>query len=166
MSLQQQARIETFVDNRKRRRHKLCLEVEARGPEALDGFVIVLDISDTGLLIESEAPLKAGEMIEVFLPHTGPVVAEIMWEGGDIYGCRFTQELTPAAISAARLGGRFSLPKTNGASETAIGSPQGPTQSTMAMSNELSLGARVSIIVGLALSLWLAIGMATYWALA
>lgn len=165
MPLQQrQARLETFVDNRKRRRHKLLLEVNARGPEDFAGMVIVHDISDTGLLIESECHLKAGEMIEVNLPQAGLMEAEIMWEGGDIYGCRFTQELTPAAISAARLGGRFSLPNQGEKLESAMfAAPGSQSQITLALAGELSLGARLWIIIGLALALWMMIGVVTYW---
>ena len=168
MPLQQrQAKIETFVDSRKRRRHKLLLEIEARGPESLAGKVVVHDISDTGLLIETECKLKAGEMIEVNLPQAGLMEAEIMWEGGEIYGCRFTHELPPAAISAARLGGGFTRPNAGNALKRNV-TPllQNSGQATMAMAGELSPGARLWIIIGLASSLWVMVGATTYWIVA
>ena len=72
MSLQQrEAKIETSIDNRRRRRHKLLLEVEARGSGSVAGTVIVHDISDTGLLIETQSELGVGELIEVNLPQAG-----------------------------------------------------------------------------------------------
>lgn len=167
MALQQRkARIETSVDNRRQRRHKLLLEVEARGPGIFSDMVIVHDISDTGLLIETDSKLKVGEMIEVNLPQAGLMEAEIVWIGGEIYGCRFTRAITPAAISAARLGGRFSVkPSDNILEACAVAEPYSHTQNSMALASQLSLGAKLWIIIGLASSLWIMIGAATYWTL-
>ena len=168
MSLQQQqAKIETFVDTRRRRRHKLFLETEARGPESFVGKVIVYDISDTGLLIETESRLKVGELIEVNLPQAGLMEAEIMWVGGEIYGCRFTHELPQAALSATRLNGDFTRPNSGDTLETTMIAPYNFTaQSAMALASELSLGARLWIIIGLTMSLWIMIGATTFWLMA
>lgn len=171
MALQQrkasiETSIETSLDNRRRRRHKLFLEVEARGPQSKSGTVIVHDISDTGLLIETKSKLKAGELIEVKLPQAGLMEAEIMWIGGEIYGCKFTRQLTSAAVSAARLNSSITPPKAENALEASIASAQNTAKDTMVMHDKLSLGARVWIIIGLALSLWILIGTTTYWALA
>ncbi|MES2782229.1 MAG: PilZ domain-containing protein [Pseudomonadota bacterium] len=167
MALQQrEAKIETTTDSRRRRRHKLFLEVEARGPKPLAGMVIVHDISDTGLLIETKAKLKAGEMVEVDLPHAGVMEAEIMWAGGQIYGCRFTRQITPAAISAARLGSPFARPTPDTLETVSVDAPQMGAQTITALTGELSPGARLWIIIGLALSLWMIIGAATYWMVA
>lgn len=101
-----EAKIETSIDNRKRRRHRLLLEAEGRGDNTASGEVLVRNISDTGLLIETIYELGIGEIIEVNHPTVGVLMeAEIMWVGGRIYGCKFTRERTQAAISAKRLGG-------------------------------------------------------------
>ena len=168
MALQhREAKIETSIDNRRQRRHKLLLEVEARGSYAITGTVIVLDISDTGLLIETQAELGVGEMIEVNLPQAGLMEAEIVWAGGQIYGCRFSQNLTPAAISAARLGGRFTLAGTDKVPQLAttekVGSDAG---ASIAATEGMSLCARLWVIIGLALSLWIIIGAAATWMIA
>lgn len=165
MPLQQkQAKIETFFDSRKRRRHKLLLEIEAHGPESLAGMVVVHDISDTGLLIETESRLKAGEMVEVNLPQAGTMVAEIMWEGGEIYGCRFMRELPQAAVSAARLGSGFTHPNARASREEHLSvPPQSTGQDAVTMKGELSHGARLWIIIALASGLWIMIGATTYW---
>ena len=167
MALQQrEAKIETTTDSRRRRRHKLFLEVEARGPKPLTGKVIVHDISDTGLLIETKAKLKAGEMVEVDLPQAGVMEAEIMWAGGQIYGCRFTRQITPAAISAARLGAPFARPAPDALKTVLVDAPQNGAHTMTALTGELSPGAKMWIIIGLALSLWVLIGAATYWMMA
>ena len=163
MSLQRKATIETTVDKRRRRRHQLLLEVEARGTESVPGTVIVHDISDTGILIETDARLKVGEMIEVNLPQAGLMVAEIVWIGGEIYGCRFTREISPAAVSAARLGGRFTLSRANDVPQDAVVT-RAPYDAgnSLALAGELSIGARLWLIIALAASLWLVIGAIVY----
>jgi hypothetical protein len=164
---QRNAKIETTVDNRRRRRHKLFLEVEARGGDCIADVVVVHDISDTGLLIETDVKLKVGEMVEVNLPQAGLMEAEIVWIGGEIYGCRFTRELTPAAISAARLGGRFTVVQSDNVLDANMAPvASSNTQNFMTLPRELSLGAKLWIIIGLASSLWVIIGAATYWTLA
>lgn len=161
---QQQAKIETFVDARRRRRHKLFLETEAHGAESFIGKVIVYDISDTGLLIETESCLKVGEMIEVNLPQAGLMEAEVMWVGGEIYGCRFTHELPKVAISAARLNGDFTRANSGDTLETTmIAQLQSNAQTALALASDLSFSARLWLIIGMALSLWVLIGAATYW---
>ncbi len=164
MSLQQRkATIETTTDNRQRRRHQLFLEVEARGLDSGSGTVIVHDISDTGLLIETDAELQVGEMIEVNLPQAGLMEAEIVWDGGRVYGSRFTRQLTSAAVSAARLGGRFTLTKPNSPAEQVVAQQsQYNAQYGIALNGELPIGAKLWIIFGLALSLWIIIGAITY----
>ena len=166
MSLQRKATIETTVDKRRQRRHKLLLEVEARGPASLTGAVIVHDISDSGILIETESRLKVGEMIEVNLPQAGVMIAEIMWIGGEIYGCKFTREISPAAVSAARLGGRFTLSRTNDVpQEVVVTRAPYDAGNAIALAGELSPGAKLWLIMGLAATLWLIIGAITYWTL-
>lgn len=115
-------------------------------------------IAELGLLIEAGSELIVGEMIEVNLPQAGLMEAKIVWVGGDIYCCRFTRQLTPTAISAARLGGRFELITPNI-------QPERSAVSTNAVeaNNPLSLSAKMRIIVGLALCLWMTIGVAAYW---
>jgi len=105
-----EAKIETSIDNRKQRRHRLLLEAEGRGHETVSGAVLVHDISDTGLLIETIYALGIGKMIEVNHPCAGVLMeAEIMWAAGQIYGCKFTRERMQATASAEQRGGRFSL---------------------------------------------------------
>jgi type IV secretory pathway TrbD component len=93
--------------------------------------------------------------------------AEVMWVGGEIYGCRFTHELPRAAVSAARLSGRVTRPNSGDVLETTFAAPSGGIpQTSMALAGKLSHGARVWIISGLALSLWIMIGATAYWVVA
>jgi len=158
------AKIETSIDDRKRRRHMLFLEVEGGEHDTASDAVLVHDILDTGLLIETNSELRVGEIIEVNLPNVGPNVgilmeAEIMWAGGQIYGCKFTQERTQADMGAELIGGRFTL--TNSvAVDAVIDTAKGGLTGHDASDQRLSRGTKLWISAGLALSLWIIIGAA------
>ena len=162
------AKIETLIDNRERRRHMLLLEVASGEHDTASDAVLVHDILDTGLLIETKSELGVGEIIEVNLPNVGPNVgilmeAEIRWAGGQIYGCKFTRELNPAAISAELRGGRFTL--TNSvAVDAVIDTPKGVVAGHDASTEGLSHGRKLWVSAGLALSLWIIAGAAVlFW---
>ena len=147
-----EAKIETSIDNRKQRRHALLLEAEGRGNDAASDAVLVHDISDTGLLVETTYELGIGEIIEVKHPCAGVLMeAEIMWAAGQIYGCKFTRERTQAAISAELIGGCFSLTHAV-ATDAVIGTPKGGTAGHEASTERPLRGQKWSINLGLALS--------------
>jgi transcriptional regulator with XRE-family HTH domain len=73
--------------------------VTRRGREVVE----ILNLSVTGMLIQSTAKLAIGEKLEVELPHSGPVTATVAWAGDNLFGCRFAQRLPQAAVSAALL---------------------------------------------------------------
>ena len=147
-----EAKIETSIDNQKRRRHKLFLEVADGEHDTASDTVLVYDISDTGLLIETTSELGVGEIIEVNHPCTGVLMeAEIMWAAGQIYGCKFTRERTQAAISAEPVGGCFSLTHAM-ATDAVIGTPKGGTAGHEASTERPLRGQKWSINLGLALS--------------
>lgn len=65
--------------------------------------VQVHNASTTGLLLESEAELDVGEVIDVDLPQAGDTAARVVWASGRLYGCRFEEPVSVAALSAAQL---------------------------------------------------------------
>ncbi len=155
------AKIATSIDNQKRRHHKLFLEVEGGEHDTASGAVLVHDILDTGLLIETTSELGIGEIIEVNLPNVSPNVgpnvgivmeAEIMWAGGHIYGCKFKRERTQAAMGAELLGRRFTL--TNSVAVDAVtDAAKGGITGHDASDQRLSRGRKWLVKAGLALSL-------------
>lgn len=147
-----EAKIETSIDNRKRRRHALLLEADGRGHETASGAVFVHDISDTGLLIETTYALAIGEMIKINHPRAGVLMeAEIMWAAGQIYGCKFTRERTQAAFSAEPVGACFTL-TTAVATDAVIDTPKGGIAGHDASTGRPLSGRKWSINLGLALS--------------
>lgn len=64
---------------------------------------LVHDLSELGLLLETEIPLDVGESIDVELPETEPVSAWVVWSRGRLFGCSFSQPIAKASVSAALL---------------------------------------------------------------
>lgn len=100
------ARLEEEVPERDRRaspRRKLRLETGGSSSTAPHSRVVIHDLSQSGLLIESPAALAVGEDLEVHIPEAGAVEAEVVWSSGRFFGCRFKQGISTAAVSAAQL---------------------------------------------------------------
>jgi hypothetical protein len=84
-------------------RRKLRLEAEGATTSAGDAQVVIHDISESGLLIESPVPLIEGEVLEVLIPEAGTAQAEVSWTSGHFFGCKFIEPISTAAVSAALL---------------------------------------------------------------
>jgi transcriptional regulator with XRE-family HTH domain len=65
--------------------------------------VLIHNISETGLLLESDAGLAVGDPIGIDLPHAGESPATVMWISGRLAGCRFDTPVSSATLSAAQL---------------------------------------------------------------
>ena len=100
-----QGRLETRpqADRREAPRRELHLRLTSiAGPRAASN-VTVLDLSQTGLLLQTSTRLTAGETLQINLPHAGFQAAEVVWISGEFVGCRFARPISSAAVSAAQL---------------------------------------------------------------
>jgi hypothetical protein len=89
------------AERRSSRRRKLRLEA---GPDAAsESRVIVHDLSERGMLLESAAAVAVGETLDLVIPEAGLAKATIIWNSGHYFGCRFDKPLTGSAVSAALL---------------------------------------------------------------
>lgn len=84
-----------------RRNAPLIVRGTTRSGDAIE--LLIHNISESGILIESETPLAIDERIEIDLPHAGPVQARTVWKSGELFGCQFDAPISPAALSAAQL---------------------------------------------------------------
>ncbi|NUT00805.1 MAG: PilZ domain-containing protein [Sphingomonas sp.] len=84
-------------------RRRLQLVAEGVGASAAQTQVVIHDLSEEGLLIESPVPLAEGELLEVDIPEAGSVQAKVSWNSGRFFGCKFTSRISTAAVSAALL---------------------------------------------------------------
>ena len=70
---------------------------------AAETQVVIHDLSEDGLLVESPIPLATGDVLDVVIPEAGNVQAEVAWTSGRFFGCRFREQISTAAVSAALL---------------------------------------------------------------
>jgi hypothetical protein len=89
------------AERRSSRRRKLRLRAN---PEASGGAQVVIhDLSERGMLLESAAALIVGETLDLIIPEAGSARATIVWNSGPYFGCRFEKPLASSAVSAASL---------------------------------------------------------------
>jgi hypothetical protein len=136
------------------RRHKLSLDAQAAIGDGAE-TVMILDLSSTGLLIDSPRELDLGEQVEVELPHVASVRAEVVWRSGSYHGCAFVTPVSPGAVSAARLR---SLPAD--LEPNAVGEADRIAESLSARTPGFSLRRKTAIVVGLACACWVPIVLA------
>ena len=85
-------------------RRELRLVVELHATDGRIVHVKIRNIADQGLLIEATNSLMAiGDVIQVDLPETGVVSADIVWAAPPFFGCRLDDALSGAQLAAALL---------------------------------------------------------------
>ena len=84
-------------------RRQLRLPLHGSKAAGTEIEALVHNISATGMLVESDATLDIGEVIEVNLPHSGKTAAKIIWTSARLVGCQFEMPISPATLSAAQL---------------------------------------------------------------
>lgn len=90
-------------DRRATPRRELHLRLTSIAGQRAASNVTVLDLSQTGLLLQTSTRLTAGETLQINLPHAGFQAAEVVWISGEFVGCRFERPISSAAVSAAQL---------------------------------------------------------------
>jgi len=93
---------DTRPNSRLASRRTLRLKVPALSSDD-PGSVIIHNLSEHGLRIETGAGLSVEEIIRVVLPEAGSVDARVVWTDGCFAGCRFLSPVPKAAVSAALL---------------------------------------------------------------
>ena len=89
-------------DERAAVRRSLRLGVSAHTSSDV-AVALILNISETGLLIETGLTLAVGETLNVEIPEASASTARVIWTEGLRAGCEFVSPVATAAVSAARL---------------------------------------------------------------
>lgn len=72
--------------------------------------VLIRNLSETGLMMETAARLAVGDAVIIDLPEAGPTQARIVWNRQSSYGCEFAAPVSKGAVSAALLLTPFAQP--------------------------------------------------------
>lgn len=89
-------------NQRGRARRKLHLKAQGFGVHG-SSEVIILDLSTTGLLLETSDTLTVGEAVDLDLQNAEVIRAVVKWSSGPFFGCQFRDPISPATVSAALL---------------------------------------------------------------
>lgn len=85
-------------------------------PAHLNGQRVELsarNISQTGFLAGTQAPVQLGDRLVLDMPELGPREAQVVWKSGAYLGCNFLEPLPRSAVSAAMLASAI-LPAEHG----------------------------------------------------
>lgn len=82
---------------------KLSLEGQLPSFKGGKEAVYVNNLSRTGMLLETNAPLSVGEPLQVLLPADEVCSAIVVWANETIFACEFEKTLPTATISRIRL---------------------------------------------------------------
>lgn len=85
------------------RRRRLLFEAPVALESGQATQVLVHNVSETGLLLETRHELEIGDAIDLSLPEAGTARARVVWASGTLYGCAFEAPLSAAMLSAAQL---------------------------------------------------------------
>jgi transcriptional regulator with XRE-family HTH domain len=86
-------------------RRKLLLETQGLTTLGDAAHVLIHNVSATGLLLETQVALAAGQKLTIDLPRAGATKAVVMWQSGHLFGCQFEAPINAAVLSAAQLRG-------------------------------------------------------------
>ena len=90
------------ADDRIAQRYKLRLETSSRSTLG-ETRVLIHDMSEIGLSLETETKLAIGETIQVDLPFIGARESQVIWQEDNRFGCEFLDPVTSGDLSAALL---------------------------------------------------------------
>jgi hypothetical protein len=89
-------------------RRSLRLRTTAHSSAGADEAMI-LNISETGLLIEYRKNLEVGETIAIDVPQAPVTAARVVWTDNLLAGCEFVEPISTGGVSAAQLQAPFKL---------------------------------------------------------
>lgn len=73
------------------------------GPQAGARFANVRNLSEKGMMLETDLALQIGEIVNVALPGGHETDARIVWQQEHAFGCEFLTRISTSVISAALL---------------------------------------------------------------
>jgi len=98
-------------ERRRAQRRHVKFELDTTG-DARGSRLLLLDLSESGLLFETSERIEIGEDLDLLLPEVGDVSARVVRRDGNQYGAEFSDPITRAVVSATILASPVTLPET------------------------------------------------------
>ncbi len=172
----------TSSDDRDAERYRLAISTVGEIGDRETLAIAIHDLSASGFLIKTSAPLAIGAEITVELPGIGRHEARILWTNGHFCGGTYATPLSPAETDAVIAASPVIQPyfreddrpdPAQRGQPVADAPPSEPAAQMTAQprprdllspvrGDELSWTARFAIITGVALALWGVIGAVTW----
>jgi hypothetical protein len=140
----------TSEEGRRNRRRTLKLGASA-SLEKHSSRAVILNLSETGMMLQTSMALKVDDGFRVELPQVGEVEARVVWSDSSQFGCEFSSPIPKSVVSAALLKSPFreddnlsTAPVESTSPQTAAGLPH-PFERALATISMLIL----LLIVGL-----------------
>jgi hypothetical protein len=107
-------------DGRTAVRRSLRLDVSAYAADHVTR-ALVLNISETGILVEADLDLQVGETLHVDMPEAGASPVRVIWKEKLLVGCEFVHPVSTGAVSAAQLMSRIEALEGSGQDPASAG---------------------------------------------
>lgn len=104
--------LDANINRRRTARRALMLDAVAHQDDVAAADISILNLSQTGLQMESQSNFAVGEVFYLHLPEVGATPAQVRWNDGRRYGCEFLTPVGKGVISAALLKSAFEMPET------------------------------------------------------
>jgi hypothetical protein len=161
---------EESLDRRSGERWQVKLEARWLGGGPQPATLTILNVSTSGLLIETEEALKVGSCLVVELPDDICKICKTVWTSGKIHGAAFADGLNDEELQHLISSRPVFLPSFGNAGSASNGNLQAPTSQLEDNhptddGEKLPPSTRIAIIVGATTGLWALIGAGTWLAL-
>lgn len=103
--------LDANINRRRTVRRALMLDAVAHQDEVEASDISILNLSQTGMQMESQSSFAVGEIFYLHLPEIGATPAQIRWNDKHRYGCEFLTPVGKGVISAALLKSAFEIPE-------------------------------------------------------
>ena len=135
-----------YGDSRRAVRRTLRLGVNAQSTGEV-AMALILNISETGLLLETLVGLEVGETLQVAIPEASSPTVRVIWTEGLLAGCAFVDPVPTGVVSAAQLKGAI------GAADEGFPGPASPPAKAGDYDGDEAVFQRVIVMISALISL-------------
>ena len=151
-------------DRRREERWRVQLGARRLDGKPADQLLTILDLSSSGMLLETEQPLGTGAYLIVEMPGEVAKICKTVWNSGRFYGATFSESMSDVKLRDLISTSSVVWPKFGvGTRHIPIDPPVQPTShefddTLVDGDHKFSVVIRLTIIIGVSAALWMFIG--------